>query len=298
MVLSAQKIPANAPKQRIAEGRSSSKGQEQPQPKSSDKGTPPLVSPSPQLTTPTCDESCQQGRQNLKIQNSLALLTGALVLVGLLQVCGMVWQAILLKQTRGDVHAQAGWMKTQTDHMSRQADLLERQTTLAEQSSQSATDSLRFFINAERAKITMDITERGRSFLIRGKNTGKAVAQITLAHGYSAVVPHGKELPLTPPYLSKPQTNADFIEWTSPGEFIDPMPEGKGYELIADLSDLELCSAIRDEKSILWIFGRICYGDGISPHSRETRFCYEVTVDEHSETGLVMSGPAIYRLET
>ncbi|HEY0264458.1 MAG TPA: hypothetical protein VGC07_08030 [Granulicella sp.] len=203
-----------------------------------------------------------------------------------------------MNQTREDVHTQAGWMKTQTNHMSRQADLMERQTTVAEQASKNATDSLNFFVNAERAKITMDIADRGRSFLVRGKNTGKAIAKITLAAGYSFVLPYGQELPSTPPYFSKPETNADFVEWTAPNEFIDPIPEGKGYELMADLSDIELCSAIRDKKSALWVFGRICYGDGVSSTLRETRFCYEADVDENMITNLMMGGPAIYRVET
>lgn len=61
-------------------------------------------------------------------------LTGGLVFVGFLQVGSMIWQAILARGTRIDVHAQAGWMKEQTGRMSRQADLMNRQNVFARQS--------------------------------------------------------------------------------------------------------------------------------------------------------------------
>jgi len=52
------------------------------------------------------------------------------------------------------------------------------------------------------------------------------------------------------------------------------------------------------KKVVMWAFGRICYEDGISPIKRETRFCYEMSVDEKLETFMSQGGPAIYRMET
>ena len=52
----------------------------------------------------------------------------------LLQFLGIVVQAALSRQTRGDVHEQAGWMKEQTGRMSRQADLMNRQNVFARES--------------------------------------------------------------------------------------------------------------------------------------------------------------------
>lgn len=140
-ILSAQKVPSDAPKQRIAKRNSGEKGQKEPQAQDGDKNTQTPVPSSPQPTAPTCDESCQQGRQNIKIQNRLVWFTGGLVLVGLFQVGGMIWQAILLRQTRGDVHAQAGWMKTQTGHMGTQADLMEKQNVVALAAAKAAKDN-------------------------------------------------------------------------------------------------------------------------------------------------------------
>ena len=121
-VFSEQRTLPDTPKHGIAKGEGSGKGQKQPWGTNSDQTSPSAVFSSPQPSTSTCDETCQQGRQNLQIQNRLVWLTGGLVVVGLLQVVSMFWQARLLKQTRGDIHTQAGWMKTQTEHMGRQTD--------------------------------------------------------------------------------------------------------------------------------------------------------------------------------
>lgn len=88
-------------------------------------GKPASQGPATPLATtdaPNCDEACQQGRQNIALQQRLIWLTGGLVLVGLLQVGSMVWQGIVMNRTKSDVHAQAGLMKTQADLMGQQLD--------------------------------------------------------------------------------------------------------------------------------------------------------------------------------
>jgi hypothetical protein len=124
-LLAGQTGPLGTPQQGIAESGSGQNAEKQSNSQSGNQSSPNPVTSFPQPTAPTCDGACQQGRQNLAIQRKLEWFTGLLALVGFLQVGGMVWQALLLKQTRGDVHAQANWMKTQADQMERQLRLQE-----------------------------------------------------------------------------------------------------------------------------------------------------------------------------
>jgi len=180
-----------------------------------------------------------------------------------------------------------------------QTRILGNSVAVAKKSAETTDKQVDFFINAERAKITIDITDSGRSFRITGKNTGKAVAKITLARGYQVILPYGQKLPEIPPYLSDPDTFGDYVEWVSPNDSITPIDLGReGYDFLADLSSDDLCAAIRDKQSVLWAYGRFLYFDGISPHRRETRFCYETTVDERMNTNILMSGPMAYRTES
>jgi hypothetical protein len=143
--LAAQDVAKGTPKDGVVKQEASKKGQEQPQAQGNNE---PAPGPSP--ATPSCDEACQQGRENLKIQNRLSWLTGGLVLVGLLQVASMSWQAILLRQTQSEIHTQADIMDTQAqdaresaksaaltaqatlDAIKRQSDSMERQIALQE----------------------------------------------------------------------------------------------------------------------------------------------------------------------
>lgn len=161
-VAAGQNPPPNAPKIEITKSDGGSKGEEQPKSQSNNQTTPPPVAASPKPTTPTCDESCQNARQNLQIQNRLVWLTGGLVLVGLLQVGSMIWQAILLRQTRGDVKRQADWIETQAGHMDRQTGILEKsvaasQTSAdaAKQNAEVAAESLQVFIGKERPRLSV-----------------------------------------------------------------------------------------------------------------------------------------------
>lgn len=178
-----------------------------------------------------------------------------------------------------------------------QTSILGKSVAVAKKSAESTEKQIDLFINAERAKISIYIVDSGRSFYIRGKNTGKTVAQVKLAVGYSLVLSYGKPLPAIPPYLSEPDTLGDFIESVPINESIAPM-DGSGNDFMMNLSDLDLCAAIRDKQKTLWAYGRIVYMDGISSHRRETRFCYEAAVDAKLETNIDMSGPGVYRLET
>jgi hypothetical protein len=165
-------------------------------------------------------------------------------------------------------------------------------------SAEATHTQIELYVNAERARMTMDVTNRGRSFSIEAENTGKAIAKVTYARGFSVVLPYGQALPSVPPYVCEAPSESDYVEWIHSGVKIDLLNDAGRYGLMADLSDVELCKNIRDKKVTLCVYGRICYGDGISSSERETRFCYEASVEEPLETYLAMGGPAIYRVET
>jgi hypothetical protein len=112
------------------------------------------------------------------------------------------------------------------------------------------------------------------------------------------ILPYGQPLPAEPSYLKEEKREGEFIEWIAFGKQIDLFNGDWEYGLLADFSDISLCEDIRDKKRILWVYGRICYQDGISPNIRETRFCYEASVTPPLETYLAMGGSPIYRIET
>jgi hypothetical protein len=151
-LLPAQTAPLSSPKQGVAKPSSSQNGSNQAQTQDSKEGTPNLVVSAQQPATPTCDEACQQGRQNLVIQRKLEWFTGVLAIVGVLQMVLIGWQAFLLCKTRGDVKRQADWMETQAGHMSKQAGLMEKQLLEMQSGSAVAKDS------AHAARVTAKAT--------------------------------------------------------------------------------------------------------------------------------------------
>lgn len=86
----------------------------------------------PKPSTPTCDEACQQARQNVQIQRKLEWFTGGLVVVGFFQVMTMIWQGILLARTRTDVHNQGIRMGEQVTQMKEQGAATLRSVLLQE----------------------------------------------------------------------------------------------------------------------------------------------------------------------
>jgi hypothetical protein len=147
-----------------------------------------------------------------------------------------------------------------------------------QKSAENASQQIDLYVNAERARMTMEVGELGRSFTIESENTGKAIAKVTRACGFSVVLPFCEPLPPIPIYLSMKNLNEDCSEWIHTGKRIDIPNNQARYGLLADLSDLKRCEDIRDKKIILWVFGRICYEDGISAKDRKTRFCYKTSV--------------------
>jgi hypothetical protein len=155
-VLARNGAPQGTPKQGITKQETSKKGQEQPQAQSNNHPTPSAVPTAPQPAAPSCNEACQQGRENLKIQNRLALLTFGLVVVGAFQVGGMIWQAILIRQTRSDVHRQAEWMETQAGYMRDQTETLKDSVKAAQASADAASAQIQLMKNKERGRLRIE----------------------------------------------------------------------------------------------------------------------------------------------
>jgi hypothetical protein len=157
---------------------------------------------------------------------------------------------------------------------------IERQTKAGEIAANAAFSNAQAVILSERAKMVAHVEEfAGRSFLVQGWNIGRVTAKIRLIRGYTKILPYGQKLPPVPPYLSDPPFNRDYVEWVPPNKFIDIFPDTDDYRLIADLSSDELHADIKSQRRVLWVYGRICYEDGILPEPRETRFCYETALD-------------------
>jgi hypothetical protein len=155
-LLKGQTAPFSPPKERIAKPSGSQNGKDKTQPQENSQPAPNPVTIGPQPATPTCDEACQQGRQNLAIQRKLEWFTGVLAIVGVLQVVTMVWQAILLYKTRGDVHTQAEWMKTQAGYMKDQTKILRGSVAVAQTSADAAMAQIRLMKNKERGRLRIE----------------------------------------------------------------------------------------------------------------------------------------------
>jgi len=112
-MLKSQSAPLSPPKEGITKGDSSQNEKKQSQPAQDQNKPIELTAADVEMEPAPCDEACQQGRRNLEIQGKLEWFTGVLAFVGFLQVGTMIWQAILLWKTRGDIHAQADLMKEQ-----------------------------------------------------------------------------------------------------------------------------------------------------------------------------------------
>ncbi|MGB8260410.1 MAG: hypothetical protein WCE75_08665 [Terracidiphilus sp.] len=155
-ILAGQDAPRRAPEQGTARAGNGQGGHQQASVEGSGQSAPDPPPFHPQHTPPPSDETCQQARQNLKIQGELALFTGLLVFVGLLQAGTMIWQARLLKQTREEVHTQAEWMKTQAGHMENQTKILGDSVASAQTSADAAKAQIQLVKDKERGRLRIE----------------------------------------------------------------------------------------------------------------------------------------------
>lgn len=150
--LALQKVSSNTPEQRVAKSNGSHKGEKQPEAQDSNNPSPRTLAASPQPSAPRADQPGQKSSEDSQIQRWLMYFTGALVVVGFLQMTIMGFQAWLLRLT---------W-KT-----------IERQTEAAARSAAS-------FINKERSRLFVD-ADIGDDFLatVTAVNRGLSPARIT-----------------------------------------------------------------------------------------------------------------------
>lgn len=158
--------------------------------------------------------------------------------------------------------------------------------------------------NAERARITVVVSRFGSySFVFNARNIGKTSAKVTYARGFCTSLDQGQSLPLAPVYLSSEVSGVEPVQWVGAGadlELVEQKRDGEvGPILIADLSQTATRNNIQFHGCSMWIYGRICYHDGISPVERESRFCYGFLVESRDGNTLFYAGgPPAYRLDT
>jgi len=102
-VSASQQPVASAPGQRITTPGGSHEELEQPKAKSNDQTAPQPMFAAPQPAAPGTNEAAQERGQESEVQRWLMYFTGALVLVGLLQVGSMIWQAGLLRESNAAI---------------------------------------------------------------------------------------------------------------------------------------------------------------------------------------------------
>jgi len=136
-ILVGQNAPQRAPEQGIAKSGSGQNGRQQPNLQNGDhQADPPAVTGQP--STPAGEAAKEEARQNLKIQGELALFTGLLVFVGLLQAGTMIWQAWLLKDTKEKIQVQAGHMEDQSKTLRESVAAAQKSAGAAETSAKAA----------------------------------------------------------------------------------------------------------------------------------------------------------------
>jgi len=282
-LLTGQTAPLSPPKQGIAKPGSSQDGKDKAQPQGDTQAAPKPMPASPQPPATTCDEACQQSSQNFAIQRKVEWFTGVLAIVGVLQVLTMVWQAWLLKQTRGDVHTQAEWMKTQAGHMETQSGILEKSVTAAQTSANAAKDQIQIMKERERARLAitpMKITELFygwigyNNILFEIENHGPTSAFNVRGQGYAYALVIGNELPKIEVY---PFPVPDVIKANSTpptseaGFFLDDGSVSQPISTKAKIR-VELC-------------GSILYDDILgNPHATEFQYFMDISELELIET--------------
>ena len=283
-ILASQDAPKRTPKQGVAKTDSGSEGQKKPQGQNGDQGTPRAVPASPQPTSPSCDESCQQARENLQVQHRLTWFTGLLVVVGAFQVATMIWQAWLLKQTRGDVHEQAGWMKAQVGHMKDQTEILGKSVAAAQKSADAADKSANALTNSERAWLLVEKVWLG--------SDPDRPSKETIPWGELVIRCEAKNYGRTPARVLDVRAMIEFGSTNNPsqipldgrinetGNVFTPrwvvLPDRKQtfHALQFDSSRPDEELRVTGSTGILFIHGIIEYWDMFSETKRSTRFCF------------------------
>jgi hypothetical protein len=307
-LLKGQTAPLGPPKERIAKPHGTQSGRTQPHAEegkepSGDTIAAAIVPDKPAASA--CDETCQQGRQNLAIQRKLEWFTGVLATVGVLQVIALTWQTLFVRRTWAEIHLQAGWMKTQTEHMSRQANLMDQQTGILANSvaaSQKSADAAETSARAAMgiavpllALQELEFENHGGSytglfeypvFRIVVKNFGQSPAFLK---SY-AVVLTIDPLPDEPIYPNQPW-RVDMHEVVNAGE---PYTLSDGRASTNDSPDQPTKDALITRKSTPVVYGFVTYGDvfGYVVHTMKfSKVFFEIDPDGSNALTMDWGGP-------
>ncbi len=218
------------------------------------------------------------------------VFTLGLVIVGALQV----W---LLKQTRDDIHTQAGWMETQTEHIRRQADMAERQARListqagfmaeqttiladsvkaAQESARAAVENIDVTVSKERARLRVEVQPLRAQDLagvaavrFNVRYFGTTLALIDWGAVDAKLMYSGVPDPeIFPPVLASPQTISGGTRLPEYSAKIHPWNKDSIYD-------------IENKSKIIHFYGCIRYKDFMEK-KRETSFYYIWVVDDDS----------------
>jgi hypothetical protein len=122
----------------------------------------------------TAQSAASTEQENLDIQRKLERFTGGLVIVGLMQVFTVFWQAIVLRQTLKEIHTQA-------EHMKQQIGEMKAQTAVAKTSAEAALLNAEALINVERPWLLENIARvRGsdHEWIVSIRNAGNTPAEV------------------------------------------------------------------------------------------------------------------------
>jgi hypothetical protein len=279
-----QTKPLSTPKQRVAKAGSSQNGSNQATSQDSKQASPDTVLPTPQPSAPGCDETCQQGRQNLDIQRKLEWFTGGLVIVGFLQARTMVWQGVFLRRTWVEIHSQAHLLK-------RQADLLERQTDAAAKSAAA-------FINKERSRVFIRAEITGDfCATFYAVNRGQSPARITYGFVDCEIFGNEDKFSEVPDY-----TRGDPARVFGQNEWVLPKGESRignyDADYVSATQNPDLFASVMSGKETVWFYGVVRYTDSVSENEHEVRFCYETGIRNDKSLYILPRGPDAYRQET
>jgi hypothetical protein len=281
--LKSEATPLRTPEQRIAKDSSSENRQNQSTPHQNNQTTPKLIPVHVLTAAPVCDEACQQARENLKIQGKLELFTGGLVLVGFLQVGTMIWQAWLLRQTRNDVHTQAGQMQRQTEILDKSvaaaqkgADAAEISAIASKISAEAAKENIEAFENKERARIRIEISD-----LWLASGLFNRPLKLTIFHHGSTeafVSNHGVSLQLTDSEIA-PETAGIEVSMDKLPPVIEPKtpPIEIGPNFLSFFNDSEIAE-VKNGTKFAHLYGFIEFTDTFEkPHRVSFRKRWYVT---------------------
>lgn len=184
---------------------------------------------------------------------------------------------------------------------------IRKQAVIMQKQTDATQKSVELFANAERARITVEVSRLGNfSLEFKAKNIGRTTARIIDSACFSCSFDRGERLPETPEYVTAgANMEMEATDALAPGESFPLTRQSEraqevGFQpfLIADLSAQATRNNLASHGSVIWIYGRIRYYDGISPEAREYRFCFKILSDADNNTWAQLGGPLAYRLDS